>query len=536
MVATVCPKLMPVLKWSAVRGYTTASSPRLSSKQVLVPPRQRLVYHQNASAHSTTSSGQTSPDMTGRAQEAAELIREIVDIAVATGPSGLSRTFYAAQAFSDLGTRLLQDPTNLPKPEELLRQLFEALGSTYIKLGQFIASSPTLFPDEYVSEFQKCFDRTPAVPFTTIREIITDELGKPVEDIFEKVDPVPLASASVAQVHAAVLKGSKKNVVIKVLKPGVTETLNADLSFIYVASRVLTFLNPELSRLSMVDIVGDIRASIIQEVDFTKEAQNILAFQNYLDKAEISDAVAPYVYLGESSTKVLTLERLYGSPLTDLNAIRNITGIDAAGADADDNAEQILITALNTWFGSVLACESFHADVHAGNLLVTREGRVAFIDFGIVGRISPAVSGAVQIFFQATASRDYTLMAKSLVQMGAAETNVNTVEFADDLQSIYESLDRLDPDIVVSETDDGNGIAATLAVDQQVVSQLLVDVVQVGEKNGVKFPREFGLLLKQILYFDRYVRLLAPEIEVVSDERVAFMDSAALQSKDRTMT
>ena len=127
-------------------------------------------------------------------------------------------------------------------------------------------------------------------------------------------------------------------------------------------------------------------------------------------------------------------------------------------------------------------------------------------------------------------------MAKSLVQMGAAETNVNTVEFADDLQSIYESLDRLDPDIVVSETDDGNGIAATLAVDQQVVSQLLVDVVQVGEKNGVKFPREFGLLLKQILYFDRYVRLLAPEIEVVSDERVAFMDSAALQSKDRTMT
>ena len=126
-------------------------------------------------------------------------------------------------------------------------------------------------------------------------------------------------------------------------------------------------------------------------------------------------------------------------------------------------------------------------------------------------------------------------MAKSLVQMGAAETNVDTAVFADDLRSMYESLDRLDPDIIVSETGDGNSIAATLAVDQRVVSQLLVDVVQVGEKNGVKFPREFGLLLKQILYFDRYVRLLAPEIEVVSDERVAFMESAALQSKDWTM-
>ena len=527
---------MPLLKWSAVRSYTSVSSPRLSSKQILVPPRKRLVYHRHASAYSTTKpSGQPSPETTGRAQEAAELIREIVDIAVATGPSGLSRTLYAVQACSALGTRLMQDPANPPKPEELLRQLFEALGSTYIKLGQFIASSPTLFPDEYVSEFQKCFDRTPAVPFTIIREIIADELGKPVEDIFEKVDPVPLASASVAQVHAAVLKGSKKNVVIKVLKPGVTETLNADLSFIYVASRLLTFLNPELSRLSMVDIVGDIRASIMDEVDFTKEAQNILAFQNYLDKAEIYDAITPYVYLGESSTKVLTLERLYGSPLTDLNAIRNITGIDTTGADVDDYAERILIAALNTWFGSVLACESFHADVHAGNLLITREGRVAFIDFGIVGRISPAVWGAVQIFFQATATRDYTLMAKSLVQMGAAETNVDTAVFADDLRSMYESLDRLDPDIIVSETGDGNSIAATLAVDQRVVSQLLVDVVQVGEKNGVKFPREFGLLLKQILYFDRYVRLLAPEIEVVSDERVAFMESAALQSKDWTM-
>ena len=523
MVSTVCHKAITMPAWS-IRGYTSASSPRPSAKRLLAPRRQRLVFHQPASAYSTTSSGQPSPDVTKRAQEAAELLREIVEIAISTGPSGVSRTFYAAQACSALGTRLLTDPANPPKPEELLRQLFEALGSTYIKLGQFIASSPTLFPDEYVREFQKCFDRAPAIPFSTVREIIASELGRPVEDIFEKVDPVPLASASVAQVHAAVLRGSRKNVVIKVLKPGVTDTLKADLSFIYVASRVLTFLNPDLARLSLVDIVRDIRGSIMEETDFTKEAQNIIAFQAYLDNAEIKNAIAPYVYLGESSKKVMTLERIYGCPLTDLNAIREITGVE-------DNAEQILITALNTWFGSVLACESFHADVHAGNLFVTKEGRVAFIDFGIVGRISPGVRGAVQVFFQATASRDYTLMAKSLVQMGAAQTDVNTAEFANDLRTIYESLDQLDPDIVVSETGDGDGVAATLAVDQQAVSQLLVDVVQVGEKRGVKFPREFGLLLKQILYFDRYVRVLAPEIEVMSDDRVAFMDTAALQAK-----
>ena len=99
-----------------------------------------------------------------------------------------------------------------------------------------LLSSPTLFPKEYVNEFQKCFDRTPAVPFNTIREIITADLSKPVDAVFESIDPVPLASASVAQVHAAVLLGSRKNVIVKVLKPDVTETLSTDLSFIYVAS------------------------------------------------------------------------------------------------------------------------------------------------------------------------------------------------------------------------------------------------------------------------------------------------------------
>ena len=105
-----------------------------------------------------------------------------------------------------------------------------------------------------------------------------------------------------------------------------------------------------------------------------------------------------------------------------------------------------------------MACESFHADVHAGNLLVLRDGRVGFIDFGIVGRISPGVWGAVQIFFQATASRDYDLMAKSLVQMGAAEADVDTAKFAADLRQIYDSLDNLDPEVVLTETPDGEDV------------------------------------------------------------------------------
>jgi aarF domain-containing kinase len=118
----------------------------------------------------------------------------------------------------------------------------------------------------------------------------------------------------------------------------------------------------------------------------------------------------------------------------------------------------------------------------------------------------------------------------SLVQMGATEADVDTAKFADDLRQIFEGIDNLEPEVILTETADGNNVAAAVAVDQQEVSRLVIDIVRVGDRNGVKFPREFGLLLKQVLYFDRYVRLLAPDMEVVSDERVAFMDSAATLS------
>lgn len=530
----------------ATSGYFVLSSPawhlasppfstarREPHSRATSPPSRPTRKVCTTSATSSSGGGKEADDaLHSAAREKLDLSQEIIQIIVSSGPSGVSRTFAAVQACSALGARFLRDPGSPPKPEVLLRELFEALGATYVKLGQFVASSPTLFPKEYVNEFQKCFDRTPAVPFNTIREIITADLSKPVDAVFESIDPVPLASASVAQVHAAVLLGSRKNVIVKVLKPDVTETLSTDLSFIYVASRVLTFLNPEIARLSLVDIVRDIRTSMLEEVDFIKEAKNVAAFQRYLDAAGITDAVAPYVYINASSSKVLTMERIYGTPLTDLDAIRSVTAKSASGLDTQgsDGAERLLITALNTWFGSVLACESFHADVHAGNLLVTREGRVAFIDFGIVGRISPSVLGAIQIFFRATAAKDYERMAKALVQMGAAETDVDTDKFAEDLRRVYDAIHKLESDVVLTNSATGEGVSATMAIDQQQVSQLVFDITRVGDENGIKFPSEFGLLLKQILYFDRYVRLLAPDVEVVSEERVSFMNSAILLS------
>jgi aarF domain-containing kinase len=396
-----------------------------------------------------------------------------------------------------------------------LRRLFERLGATYIKLGQFIASAPTLFPAEYVKEFQSCLDKTPAVPFNEIKAIIRQELGRPLEEVYDFIDPQPLASASVAQVHAARLRGSQKEVVIKVLKPGVEDILTADLSFLYVTARILEFLNPQLSRTSLVGIVGDIRASMLEEVDFRKEALNIDSFRNYVEVMGLAkQATAPFVYRHCSTQRVLTMERLYGVPLTDLNSIRSIV----------PSPEATLITALNVWFGSLIACETFHADVHAGNLLVLNDGRVGFIDFGIVGRISPLTWAAMETFLASVGNGQYTAMATALVQMGATDSAVDITSFSRDLEKIFSAVQDLDTDVLITTTAGGPGsatVAATMAIDEQQINALLLDVIRVSEAYGLKFPREFGLLLKQLLYFDRYTRLLAPNLNVLEDDRIS---------------
>ncbi|CAN6565261.1 unnamed protein product [Malus baccata var. baccata] len=465
-----------------------------------------------------------------RFEDLPKLVEDILQTSVSTGPRGALRMVQGIQAFIGVGGEWLADVSKsanssagLPTQLQLglvsplyLRRLFERMGATYVKLGQFIASAPTLFPPEYVEEFQNCFDRTPAVPFAEIQAILRQELGRPIDSVYEYVDPTPLASASIAQVHAARLRGSQEDVVIKILKPGIEDMLVADLNFIYIVVRILEFLSPDISRASLVGIVQDIRESMLEEVDFYKEAANIESFRRYLEAMGLTrQATAPKVYHQCSSKRVLTMERLYGVPLTDLNSISSFVS----------NPETSLITALNVWFGSLLACESFHADVHAGNLWLLRDGRIGFLDFGIVGRISPKTWGAMEIFLASIATEEYESMASALIEMGATDTNVDTKAFARDLEKMFSSIKDLDTEVVIATarepSTNATAVSANLVVDERQMNALFLDVVRVSESYGLKFPREFALLLKQLLYFDRYTRLLAPNLNMLQDQRIS---------------
>ncbi|RZF49688.1 AarF/ABC1/UbiB kinase family protein [Acinetobacter halotolerans] len=387
--------------------------------------------------------------------------------------------------------------TEKPSNAKLMRETFESLGSTYIKLGQFIASTPSLFPREYVQEFQGCLDQTPTLPFSYIQRVLAEEFeGQNLNEIFSFIDENPLASASIAQVHAAKLV-TGEDVVLKVQKPGVETILYTDLNVVHWATKLLEKAVPKIKFASLSEIVDEIKTRMVREVDFIEEAQNLDDFVQYLNVSGNTAATAPKVYHQFSTRRVLTMQRLYGVSLTDFDVVKKYA----------KDPTQVLITAMNTWFGSLMLCKSFHADLHAGNLMLLEDGRIGFIDFGIVGQLNPEVWTACMAFMDALQHTNYTAMAENMLKMGMTNKKIDTQVLADDLERLFSGVLLADPQEILSS-------------NPADLNDIMMDMIGVGERHGIKFPRDFALLFKQMLYFDRFMRILAPYTDIYADQRL----------------
>ncbi len=363
-----------------------------------------------------------------------------------------------------------------------VRLAFEDLGPAYLKFGQMIASSPTAFSQRTTEEFAKCLDEVRPIPVKQVWRILRKELGSEPEKIYHSIDTDPLASASIAQVHAAELETGEK-VVIKVQRPGIRGAIEQDLALMGFLAKVGMRFNSELRRANLTGIVDDFRGTIREEMDFRKEAGNIEAFNRVMKENDlIEKAHAPIVHHDLSGERVLTMQRFFGVRIDDKS------GVDERVGDVVD----MLRDTSQVFWTCVFLGGFFHGDIHAGNIMVLDDGRLGYIDFGIFGRFSDDDRVALADWVGAMVSGNGEQLASSIKAMGAVDEDVDWPKFVEDITESFLPL-------------------RALTVDKpEMLEEFFPKLRAMANRHDARLPSNFVLILKQLTYFGRYVMLHEP--------------------------
>jgi aarF domain-containing kinase len=372
----------------------------------------------------------------------------------------------------------------------LLRMFCEDLGPTFIKFGQIIASSAGMFPDPYVKEFQKVLDRVKPFSFEEVQRTLDEEFGSEKAAHLIDIDPKQLASASIAQVHTAKLRDGTP-VVIKVQRPGIIARCMADMRIMRRVAGWVARFKKDADLVNPVGIVDDFTNTLSEELDFRKEAENLDRFNEIMRELGHKNIRAPVPQHEYTTRKVLVMERFSGLRVDRFEEIK------AAGIDG----EQKLVDGLRAWFQCVVFYGFFHGDVHAGNLMLLDDDTIGFLDFGIVGRFDDDERYLVTDYMIAFASGNYKRLAEIIVEMAGAPPNLNMDSFVKDLGDTYRPL-------------------LSLSFAEVNYADFLPGIQRTATRHRMRMPNEFILITKQLLYFDRYAKSLAPKLNVFTDPRL----------------
>jgi predicted unusual protein kinase regulating ubiquinone biosynthesis (AarF/ABC1/UbiB family) len=421
-------------------------------------------------------------------REVAKLDRVPLPVEAARfGVTGWQLTRTAARILTKL-------PTKGPMQQKVIGQLpqtFADLGPTYVKFGQIIASSPGAFGEQLSREFRGLLDRVPSADTDQVHKLLAEELGGDPAELFASFDEEPFASASIAQVHYATLH-SGEEVVVKIQRPGIRRRVAADLQILKRFAQAVELAKLG-RRLSAQDVVADFSDNLAEELNFRLEAQSMDAWVSHLQPSPLGKNIrVPQVYWDYTTEKVLTMERVQGIRIDDVAAIRK------AGFDGTELVKALLFSL----FEGGLRHGLFHGDLHAGNLYVDDQGRIVFFDFGIMGRIDPRTRWLLRELVHALlVKKDHAAAGKIVVLMGAVGTMRPEAEAAKDLEKFATPL-TMSTLGELSYADIGKQLS-TLA-----------------DAYDVKLPRELVLIGKQFLYVERYMKLLAPTWQMMSDPQL----------------
>ncbi|HWD51926.1 MAG TPA: AarF/UbiB family protein [Acidimicrobiales bacterium] len=368
-----------------------------------------------------------------------------------------------------------------------LRPAFERLGPTYIKLGQLLSSGEGIFPEELVNEFRLLRDRVPAESFTTVRRTIEEDLGKPLADVFLSFDRVPIASASIAQVHAATLRTGER-VVVKVQRRQARAQFHLDIAILSWIAPMLVGRIPIAALTNPPALVELFAETVVEELDFRLEAQNMLDIASVLIATGQRSIVVPRPHPDLVTRRVLVMEHLRGFSWNDAAGMRD-AGVDTAA---------VLRAALISFLEGALLYGVFHGDLHGGNMLVQPDGTIALLDFGITGRLNQRKRLAFLRMQVGATSNALEPQIEAWRDLGALPADIDVAAVIKDL-----GLDRppIDP--------------TTLTADEMVGEIREITKALLGY--GAKLPKELMLFVKNMLFLNGAMATMAPDVDILGE-------------------
>ena len=359
-----------------------------------------------------------------------------------------------------------------------IRKVFEELGGAFIKLGQFLSLRPDLVSHAVADEFKKFQDNLNPFSFEEVHKIIEEELNQPIDKVFSRFNTKPIAAASIGQVHEAKLIDGQK-VAVKIQRPGIQEVIKADIDIMKYFANYIENHNDKVKKLKVSMILEEFEKYTEKELNYMDEARNIGMFYDFFKHEK--DVKVPYVYFDLCTSKVLVMEFIDGIKITEETIL-------------DRSKISRILT--NFFLKQFFMLKNFHADPHPGNIFLLKSGRLALLDYGIVGRLSGSLNDNVKLLFSAMVKGDVEKVSNVFIQMGILSDELNVESFKLDL------ADALWPFYNVE-------------LKRIKIGESLKVLLDIAFKYNMELPRDFILLAKSIITLEGFCIELYPEYNFV---------------------